>query len=137
MDSTTGVFYLENTFIKDLSFEAPHPNPIGLPSNPSRFDAEFNVNVTHIEESRFEVCLSLSGKGINGESEETIYIIEVIQAGIFLKKEDIDEELLKEITLTECPANLFPYLREVVDSILAKSGYPPLRLAGIDFVNRK
>ncbi len=133
MNSKSGSLYLENTYIKDLSFEAPHLNPNAPLNSSSRFDAEFKVNVTQIEENRVEVCLSLTGKGINGESEETIYIVEVIQAGVFLINGDIDEESMKEITLTECPANLFPYLREVVDSILAKSGFPPLRLAGIDF----
>ena len=137
MDSKKGTINLEKTYIKDLSFEFPLSGQIISMGYSSRFDAEFRVNVTHIEKDRYEICLNLTGKGINAESEETVYLIEVVQAGIFLKEGEIDDESAKEITLTECPANLYPYLREVVDSILAKSGLPPLVLAPLDFKERR
>ncbi len=133
MDSKNIAFNLERTYIKDLSFESPlasHFNPLG---SSSRFDADFQSKVTALEENRYEVCLTLTGKGINSEDENMVYLIEVAQAGIFLKEGDIEEELLRKITLADCPMILFPYLREAVDSILVKSGFPPLVLANIDF----
>ena len=101
--------------------------------NSSRFDADFQSKVTNIEENRYEVCLTLTGKGINSDNENVVYLIEVAQAGIFLKEGDIEDEILRKITLSDCPTILFPYLREAVDSILVKSGFPPLVLASIDF----
>ena len=133
METKSFAFNLERTYIKDISFESPfasHANPLG---NSSRFDADFQSKVTNIEENRYEVCLTLTGKGINSDNEKVVYLIEVAQAGIFLKEGDIEDEILRKITLSDCPTILFPYLREAVDSILVKSGFPPLVLASIDF----
>ena len=133
METKSFAFNLERTYIKDISFESPfasHADPLG---NSSRFDADFQSKVTNIEENRYEVCLTLTGKGINSDNENVVYLIEVAQAGIFLKEGDIEDEILRKITLSDCPTILFPYLREAVDSILVKSGFPPLVLASIDF----
>ena len=135
MDSENIVFNLQRTYIKDLSFESPLASQHDYESlgSSSRFEADFQSKVTSIGENRFEVCLTLTGKGINAENENVVYLIELAQAGIFLKEEEIEDELLRKITLTDCPTILFPYLREAVDSILVKSGFPPLVLANIDF----
>ena len=133
METKSFAFNLERTYIKDISFESPlasHADPLG---NSSRFDADFESHVTSIEGNRYEVCLTLTGKGINSESENVVYIIELAQAGIFIKEGEIEEELLRRITLADCPTVLFPYLREAVDSILVKSGFRPLFLSSIDF----
>ena len=133
METKYSSFNLERTYIKDLSFESPLANQLYPLGNSSRFDADFQSNVTIIEENRYEVCLTLTGKGINSDNENVVYLIEVAQAGIFLKEGDIEDEILRKITLSDCPTILFPYLREAVDSILVKSGFPPLVLANIDF----
>ena len=137
MDLKKGTINLEKTYIKDLSFEFPLAGQSISSGYPSRFEADFLVNVTHIEKDRYEISLNLTGKAISNESEETVYLIEVVQAGIFRKEGEIDDESAKETTLKECPADLYPYLREVVDSILVKSGLPPLVLAPLDFKERK
>ena len=133
METKHAAFNLEKTYLKDLSFESPfagHAAPLG---NSSRFDADFQSNVTSIGENRYEICLTLTGKGINSETENVIYLIEMVQAGVFVKEGEIDEDLLRKISLTDCLQILFPYLREAVDSILVKSGFPPLVISNIDF----
>ena len=99
-----------------------------------KFDAEFETQVTNQDEKIYEVCLSLTGKGVT-EKDETIYLVEVTQAGTFLRSGELEEELIKKTTLADCPTVLFPYLRETVDTILLKGGWPPVTLAPIDFVS--
>ena len=133
METKHVAFNLEKTYLKDLSFESPfagHAAPLG---NSSRFDADFQSNVTSIGENRYEICLTLTGKGINSETENVVYLIELAQAGVFVKEGEIEEDLLRKISLTDCLQILFPYLREAVDSILVKSGFPPLVINNIDF----
>ena len=133
METKGFAFNLERTYIKDISFESPLASQVHPLGNSSRFDADFQSSVTSIEENRYEVCLTLTGKGINSDNENVVYLIEVAQAGIFLKEGDIEDEILRKITLVDCPTILFPYLRETVDSVLVKSGFPPLVIASIDF----
>ncbi len=133
METKNISFNLERTYLKDLSFESPFAGQAAPLGNSSRFDADFQSNVASIGESRYEVCLTLTGKGINSENENVVYLIELAQAGVFLREGEIEEELLRKITLADCPTILFPYLREAVDSILVKSGFPPLVLSNVDF----
>ena len=133
METEQVAFNLEKTYIKDVSFESPFASHVAPLGNSSRFDADFQSNVTSIGDNRYEVCLTLIGKGINSETENVVYIIELAQAGVFLKEGEIEEELLRKISLTDCLSILVPYLREAVDSILVKSGFPPLVMANIDF----
>ena len=100
--------------------------------NGIRFDAEFQTKVSNQEENLYEVSLSLTGKGVN-DDDEIIYLVEVTQAGTFFKEGEISEELIKKATLADCPTVLFPYLRETVDSVLVKGGWPPITIAPVDF----
>ena len=103
METKQVAFNLERTYLKDLSFESPYLAMLLLWRDSSRFDADFQSNVTSIGDNRYEVCLTLTGKGINSETENVVYIIELAQAGVFLKEGEIEEELLKKISLTDCP----------------------------------
>ena len=133
MESTKASFSLQTVYLKDLSFESPIARMSEAEFNGLRFDAEFETQVTNQDEKLYEVCLSLTGKGVT-EKDETIYLVEVTQAGTFLRSGEIAEELIRKTTLADCPTVLFPYLRETVDSVLLKGGWPPVTIAPVDFV---
>ena len=132
MESTMPSFTVQTIYLKDLSFESPLSGMSTVQVGGIRFDAEFETKATNQDENFYEVCLSLTGKGIN-EKDEIIYLVELTQAGTFYKEGEISEELIKKATLADCPTVLFPYLRETVDSVLMKGGWPPITIAPIDF----
>ena len=134
MEQTKTSFSLQAVYLKDLSFESPIARMTSIELHGLKFDAEFETQVTNQDEKIYEVCLSLTGKGVT-EKDETIYLVEVTQAGTFLRSGELEEELIKKTTLADCPTVLFPYLRETVDTILLKGGWPPVTLAPIDFVS--
>ncbi len=134
LEPTKASFHLQTVYLKDLSFESPISRLPGIELRGLRFDAEFETQVTNQEEKVYEVSLSLTGKGLT-EKDETIYLVEVTQAGTFLQSGEIAEELIKKTTLADCPTVLFPYLRETVDSILLKGGWPAVTIAPIDFAS--
>ena len=60
------------------------------------------------------------------------FLVEVQQAGIFYIK-NADPAQLSQIVGIACPTTLFPYVRESVDSLVVKGGFPPLQLAQVNF----
>ena len=64
--------------------------------------------------------------------EETLYLVEVDQAGIF-KIAGLDEKHLAQVLNTTCPSMLFPYAREVIDNTLTKGTFPPLMIPPVNF----
>ena len=82
------------------------------------------------EEGNFEVVLSITVTA--KMDEETGFLIEVPQAGVFLVRGFQPDEL-KRILGTAAPNVLFPYAREAIDAFCIKGGFPPLMLAPVNF----
>ncbi len=72
-------------YIKDLSFEAPNTERFfrGPAKNPN-LQLNFNVQVRNLQESAYEVALSLEGEARSDDG--VLYNIELIYAGAFLLK---------------------------------------------------
>ncbi|MEE3143769.1 MAG: protein-export chaperone SecB, partial [Pseudomonadota bacterium] len=64
--------------------------------------------------------------------EQTAFLVEVHQAGLFLCK-DFDDAQLEQLLATVCPNILFPYARESIDSFVVKGSFPALMLSPINF----
>jgi preprotein translocase subunit SecB len=62
------------------------------------------------------------------------YYFEVQAGGLFKFKNVPDEKLLKQLATINCPAIIFPYIRETVADLTRRAGYPPLHLAPVNFV---
>ena len=64
--------------------------------------------------------------------EETAFLVEVQQAGIFFIK-GFEGETLRRLLGTAAPNILFPYARESIDTMVVKGGFPALMLAPVNF----
>ena len=64
--------------------------------------------------------------------EQTAFLVEIVQAGIFLIS-GFDEENLKVLLGSSCPSILFPYVRENVSDLVTRGGFPQLLLAPMNF----
>lgn len=123
-------FSIQRIYVKDASFEAPDsPESFRRPYNPQ---INFNINsrTRRIEESFYDVVLRLTAEV--KQDDKTIFLVEVSQAGVF-DIAGIDGEALEQVLSITCPNILFPYGREVVDSLVTKGGFPSLMLAPINF----
>jgi preprotein translocase subunit SecB len=121
---------LQRVYAKDVSFEAP--NVLKSVSTEWKPDMHLDLHtkVNRLEDKVFEVVLSLTALVKN--SNETAYLCEVQQAGIF-SVEGFDENELKKVLGCECPNILFPFAREAVSNLVTKGGFPQLLLTPIDF----
>lgn len=72
--------------------------------------------------------------GIRQISGNIPYYFEVQGGGLFKFKSVPEEKLLKQLATINCPAILFPYIRETVADLTRRAGFSPLHLAPVNFV---
>jgi preprotein translocase subunit SecB len=120
---------LERIYAKDISFEVPSAKVFTKEWQP-----ELNINLSssaeQIDSSHYEVVLKVTVSADN--QQETAFIAEVQQAGIFLM-ENIDQEQIPQLLGAYCPSILFPFAREAINDIVTKGSFPQLLLAPINF----
>ena len=66
------------------------------------------------------------------QGEQTLFLVEVKQAGAFLMQNLSPEELKRAIG-SICPNVLFPYARAVVSQLVSQGGFPQLLLPPVNF----
>ena len=114
----TPQFSLQRIYVRDLSFEAPKSPEIFRQEWTPSVSMDLNTRQKGLEGDFHEVVLTLSVTVKNGE--ETAFIAEVQQAGIFLIK-GLDAESMSHTLGAFCPNILFPYARETLDSLVVLS----------------
>ena len=62
------------------------------------------------------------------------FYFDVTVAGFFEFTVPLDEALRKQYAIINCPAILFPYLRETLADLTRRAGFPPLHLPRTNFV---
>ncbi len=124
-------FVMQRIYAKDLSFESPSsPNVFKKQWQP-KVNVDLNTKSDAIDEQgNYEVVLSIT---ITAKiEEETAFLVEVQQAGIFMIK-GFEGEDLRRVLGTAAPNILFPYAREAIDALCVKGGFPAVMLAPVNF----
>jgi preprotein translocase subunit SecB len=124
-------FMLQQLYTKDVSFESPNAPAIFKEANIEP-ETELNIRNSHsaVGDDQYEVVLHIRVHAKKGE--DTIFLAELDQAGIFLLK-GYSQDQINMLLGTQCPATLFPYAREALSSLVGKGGFPPLILQPINF----
>lgn len=129
-----GQFALKKLYIKDLSFESPNAPAIFEDPAVTSADPQVKLNLKNahktLSEDHCEVVLHVSVHATL--NDQSLFMVEVEQAGVFLISGYSDAEKRKLIG-TYCPSALFPYAREVISSLIGKGGFPAMLLQPINF----
>lgn len=123
-------FSIEKIYVKDLSFETPNSPQIFQKKWEPVVNMDLANSTTSLNQEFYEVILSITVT-VSFE-QDTVYLVEVQQAGIF-KISNVPEEILKRMLNTVCPNILFPFAREVISDLVCKGGFPQLLLAPVNF----
>ncbi|MFK7976246.1 MAG: protein-export chaperone SecB [Halioglobus sp.] len=124
-------FVMQRIYTKDLSFESPATPGIFKKQWQPKVNVDLNTKSGSIdEEGNFEVVLTVTITAT--VEEETAFLIEVQQAGIFFIQGFADEDL-RRVLGTAAPNILFPYAREAIDALCVKGAFPPVMLAPVNF----
>ena len=130
-EATQQQFTLQRIYSKDVSFESPSTPSIFRQSWQPSVNVDLNTKSSRVDDDgNHEVVLTLTVTAKMGE--ETAFLVEVQQAGIFYVV-GIDGEPLRQVLATVGPNILFPYARESIDALVVKGGFPPLMLSPINF----
>jgi preprotein translocase subunit SecB len=123
-------FAVQRHYIKDASFEAPMGAAIFAKQWTPDIQVDLGSKNEKLADDQVEVILSVT---ITGKLEgDVAFLIEVHQAGLFLIKGLDDEQMRRAISIM-CPNLLFPYVREAVDNLAIKGGFPAIGLQPVNF----
>jgi preprotein translocase subunit SecB len=123
-------FVMQRVYVKDMSFESPQAPAVFKQEWKPQMGIDLRTKSTSIDEQNYEVVLTLT---VTAKlDDETAYLVEVQQAGIFFVRGLEDEELRRVLAIL-CPNMLFPYAREHIDSLVVKGTFPALMLAQVNF----
>ena len=123
-------FLIQRVYLKDLSFEAPLGPKAFLSKVQPKINQELGTEANKFENNLYESVLKLT---VTAKLEDdTAFLVEVQQAGIFFIK-GIEAENLPKLLNIACPQILFPYAREAIDSALIKGSFPPVMLPPVNF----
>ncbi|MCG8414777.1 MAG: protein-export chaperone SecB [Pseudomonadales bacterium] len=123
-------FGLQRIYLKDSSFESPRAPQIFQSQWQPKVNFDIKMRNAKVAEDVYEAVISLTAEAI--VEEETGFLVEVHQAGVFTVK-DFPEAELEQILATVCPNILFPYARESIDALVTKGGFPALMLSPLNF----
>lgn len=129
-DIAAAQFQIQKLYTKDVSFELPNAPQIFQDQGQADVKMSLAQRVDDLGENLHEVVLTVTVTATVGE--KTAYLAEVAQAGIFLVS-GFNDQAMHAVMNTMCPGTLFPYARQMISSLVAEGGFPPLTLQPVNF----
>jgi preprotein translocase subunit SecB len=129
-DAPNREFAIQRIYTKDLSFETPNSPAVFQQEWKPETGVNLNTEVNKLSDEIFEVTLTVTVTTKLGE--QTAYLAEVKQAGIFTAKGFPDQEM-GPLLGAFCPNQLFPYIREVISDLIMKGSFPQMILQPVNF----
>jgi preprotein translocase subunit SecB len=130
-EQTEQQFGIHRIYLKDVSFESPLGAEVfGKAWKPAVQQEISTTTVGMGGDDLYEVVLTIT---VTGKlDDQPAFLVEVQQAGVFLMK-GLTKEQVSQVASSECPTILFPYAREVIDSLMVRGTMPPLMLPPVNF----
>jgi preprotein translocase subunit SecB len=123
-------FQIEKVYVKDVSLEIPNAPQVFMQQAQPQLEVQIDSAATPFADGYYEATVSATVTAKTGE--RTLFLAEVVQAGIFQLR-NIPADDLKPLLGIACPTVLFPYLREAISDLVIRGGFPPVLLAPVSF----
>lgn len=123
---------LQKIYLKDASLEIPQAPTVFTKQWQPQVDVQLQTASKSLNDDSVEVVLSVTVTTKLGE--ETAFLVEVHQAGIFsLRGFEAEGEERRAVLGAYCPNHLFPFAREAVADLVQRAGFPQLLLQPVNF----
>lgn len=132
-------FSIRDQYVLDLSFESQEGPKTFQQAGTEEPEIALNVHVTggvsdtaEDDDAGYYIDLTMHiTASLNGK---TGYIIEIKYRCEFdITDENLNEEEVKQVVLSEVPRYMFPFIRQEIARVTAEGGFTPLRLMPIAF----
>lgn len=123
---------LQKIYVKDLSFESPKAPDVFRTETDEQTQTQLNMRSGHKEIGGDNVEVTLTMTAEAKLNEDTLFLVEITQAGVFLMQGYTPEER-QTLIGSYCPATLYPYAREAISDLSTRGGFPPLLMQPINF----
>ena len=123
-------FQIEKVYVKDLSLEIPGAPQVFMGQAQPELEVRIDAGSAQFAEGYFEVTVTATV--IARAAERTLFLAEVVQAGIFALR-NVPAEELGPLLGIACPTILYPYVREAISDLVTRGGFPPVLLSPISF----
>ncbi len=142
MEDTNKVnFTVHNIYVKDVSFEAPNSPQVFTSEWKPKLEFNIQMGRNKLEDDLYEVIIALTVTvNIERENEtqpadqqQTAFLVEIKQAGIFMLQGVSDPQQTDYILSTTAPTILFPYARQAISSLVVQGGFPQLIIPPMNF----
>ncbi|WP_295682229.1 protein-export chaperone SecB [uncultured Nevskia sp.] len=130
-DAPARQVFLQRLFLKDASLEMPNAPRILTNETPPAIDVQVGTAIDMLNPGIFQVMLQVTVTAKIGE--ETAFLVEVHQAGIFQLANFPDGGELQHVLAAYCPSVILPFAREAIANLISRTGYPPVMLQPINF----
>ena len=123
-------FQIEKVYVKDMSLEIPHAPKVFLEQVQPQLEVQINTGAENFAEGYYEVTVTATVTARVGE--RTLFLAEARQAGIFQVR-GVSQQELGPLLGIAAPTVVYPYLRETIQDMVARGGFPPVILAPLSF----
>ncbi|MDF2178700.1 protein-export chaperone SecB [Aliiglaciecola sp. CAU 1673] len=124
-------FAIQRIYTRDISFESPNAPAIFHKEWKPEVKMDLDTRSTKLDANLYEVVLSVTVTVKAGE--ETAFLVEVQQAGMFSIADSLPDQQKAHMLGSFCPNTLFPYARECISSLVNRGTFPQLNLAPVNF----
>jgi len=122
-------------YVRDMSFENMVAQK-GMTGAEVQPDIQVAVSLDarkRAVESHYDVITKFRVTSKNKLNGDTLFLLELDYAGVFLV-EGVADEQLHPFLLIECPRLLFPFVRRIISDLTRDGGFPPLNVDTVDFL---
>lgn len=130
--TTDAQFGLERIYIKDISYESPAAPQVFLQQAAPQLDIHLGVQHAAIRpgDGLYEVILTVSVAA--KQADKAVFLIEIQQAGLFRVSGINGEALVRALEIGGAYI-LLPFVREAINDLAGKGGFPQLLINPINF----
>lgn len=128
------VFNIEKVYVKDVSYEAPSVPLAFIQTENTAAEIGVQLGLEHavlnVEQGIYEVALTVTATA--KRENKNIFLVEVKQAGVF-RIAGVEGDTLQRALEISCAYVLLPFVRETVNDLVGKGGFPQLLINPINF----